>query len=374
MAPHLMSRRERIAENEPAPLRAPVKVAILPAFKAKGNAFTVLFARALAANGHHVKEFSFRKLLSYQVVIFHWPNSFLSGSSLDGSLSAPLRLKLKLLELAHRFADLKIVWVAHNVRPHDMDNLKPGSGVDFMKLLDGVIYLSRSSRTEILKHYPALAKVPSLVTAHGHYLPSMASPPIPWRSPGSLVRLLHFGQIRPYKNIELLIACVKTLPEGSIHLTVAGKADDPGLVQRLRELADGAAHIELDLRSELLSDKQLEAMLDKADAAVLPYRQVLNSGAALFSLSRNRPVLAPSVGSLPELRETAGTDWVHLYEGDLTTGKLQAFVSALRADPPRNSPDLSAHDWDEIGRQLAAFVDGLVRRDSFLKGDRHRPI
>jgi glycosyltransferase involved in cell wall biosynthesis len=368
-----MSRRERIAENEAAPSRASVKVAISPAFKAKGNAFTVLFARALGANGHRVKEFSFRKLLSYRVVIFHWPNSFLSRSSLRGSLSLRLRLKLKLLELAHRFTGLKVVWVAHNVRPHDVANLTPGSGAAFMELLDGVVYLSNSSRAEVLKYYPALAAVPGLVTTHGHYLPSMVSPPTPRRSPASPVRLLHFGQIRPYKNIELLIECVKALPEGCVHLTVAGKADDLDLIRRLRDLANRASYIELDLRSELLSDEQLETMLDMADAVVLPYRQVLNSGAALFALSRNRPVLAPSIGSLPELRETAGMDWVHLYEGDLTTGHIQGFVSALQAEPLRHSPDLSAHDWDRIGRQLAHFVDALVHQDPLLEGGRRRP-
>jgi beta-1,4-mannosyltransferase len=365
-----MVRRGQISGNAAAPMRASLAVALLPAFKGKGNAFTALFAQALVANGFPVEDFSFRKLLTFRVVIFHWPNSFLSSSARRGSLS--LRLKLKLLELARRFTGLKIVWVAHNVRPHDVPDLPPGSGADFMKLLDGVIYLSNSSRAEVLKHHPALAAVPGLVTTHGHYRPSMVSPPTPPRFPGSPVRLLHFGQIRPYKNIELLIACVKALPEGSIHLTVAGKADDSDLIRRLRDLADGASHIELDLRADLLSDEQLETMLDKADAVVLPYRQVLNSGAALFALSRNRPVLAPSLGSLPELRETAGMGWVHLYEGDLTTDRMEAFVSALQAEPLRHSPDLSANDWDSIGRQLAGFVEALADQDPVLEG-RHRP-
>jgi beta-1,4-mannosyltransferase len=365
-----MARRKQIPENVAVPMQAPLAVAISPAFRGKGNAFTILFARALVENGFHVDDFSFRKILSFRVVIFHWPNSFLSSSAQHGSLS--LRLKLKLLDLARRFTGLKIVWVAHNVRPHDVPNLPPDSGANFMKLLDGIIYLSRVSRAEVLKHHPALAAVPGLVTAHGHYRPAMVSPPTPPRRTASPVRLLHFGQIRPYKNIELLISCVKALEGGSVHLTVAGKADDPDLNRKLRDLADGAPHIELDLRAGLLSDEQLEAMLDRADAVVLPYRQVLNSGAALFALSRNRPVLAPSIGSLPELRETAGMGWVHLYEGDLTTDRIEAFVSALQAEPPRHPPDLSANDWDRIGRQLSGFVEALVNRDPFLEV-RRRP-
>jgi hypothetical protein len=83
-------------------------------------------------------------------------------------------------------------------------------------------------------------------------------------------------------------------------------------------------------------------------------------------------VLAPSIGSLPELRETAGMEWVHLYDGDLTADHLQAYVSSLQAEPVCHSPDLSAHDWDGIGRQLAGFVDGLVRQDPFLES-RYRP-
>ncbi|KAB0269760.1 glycosyltransferase [Microvirga brassicacearum] len=343
------------------PLRASLSVAISPAFRGRSNAFTVLFARALLANGFRVEEFSFRKLLSFRVVIFHWPNSFLSGSA--GRRGLRSRLRLKLLELAKLVTGLKIVWVAHNIHPHDVPNLQPGSGADFLKLINGVIYLSNSSRAEILKHHPALAAVPGLVTTHGHYRSSMASPPTPPRSPGFPVRLLHFGQIRPYKNVEQLIWCMKELPGDAVHLTVAGKVDDLDLIQRLRELASSASHIELDLRSELLRDEELEAMLDKSDAVILPYRNVLNSGAALFSLSRNRPILAPSIGSLPELRETAGADWVHLYKGDLTADRIAAFVFALRSERLHHSPDLSANDWVKIGRQLAGFVEAIVHHD-----------
>jgi glycosyltransferase involved in cell wall biosynthesis len=320
--------------------------------------FTTLFASSLAATGLNIKEFSFRNILSFQVVIFHWPNSFLSASS--GGSSLVMRTRLKLLELARRLVGLKVVWVAHNVRPHDARNVSPESGADFLQLLDGVIYLSNSSRAEVLKAHSILSAVPSLVTTHGHYRSIMTSPPRLPRPLATPIRLLHFGNIRPYKNVELLVSCVRALPAESVHLTVVGKADDADLNRTLRDLANGADHIELDLRPDYLSEVHLEAILDQADAVVLPYKDILNSGTALFSLSRNRPLLAPRIGSLPELQETAGKDWVHLYEGDLTTGRIEAFLNDLGYLTLRSPPDLSANEWSRIGPQVAGFLKSLT--------------
>ena len=63
-------------------------------------------------------------------------------------------------------------------------------------------------------------------------------------------------------------------------------------------------------------------MIDANDAVVLPYRNILNSGVALHSLARNKPILAPRTGSLPELQQTVGGDWVHLFDGDISAEGL----------------------------------------------------
>jgi hypothetical protein len=171
---------------------------------------------------------------------------------------------------------------------------------------------------------------------------------------------LFFGQVRRYKNIEGLLESVRRNSGASVDLRVAGLCEDEELAAQLRSLAGGDRRIVLDLRPEALSNAELERVIDEADGIVLPYRDVLNSGAAIYALSRNRPVLVPALGSLPELQQKVGPSWVHLYEGEVTPGILASFVQSLRTERPQAIPDLSAFEWPEIGRQLARFIVSIA--------------
>jgi beta-1,4-mannosyltransferase len=91
----------------------------------------------------------------------------------------------------------------------------------------------------------------------------------------------------------------------------------------------------------------------------LPYRSVLNSGAMLFALSRNRPVLAPNIGSLPELRETVGPDWVYLYEGEFNQSVLNDFIAWMRKTKRGDMAPLDYYSWSRIGQELGKFIESL---------------
>ena len=108
------------------------------------------------------------------------------------------------------------------------------------------------------------------------------------------------------------------------------------------------------------SDAKFEAIVDSADAVVLPYRNILNSGAALFALSRNRPVLAPNIGSLPELRETVGSDWIYLYHGEFNQCVLIDFIAWMRRTKRSEVAPLDSYAWSRIGRDLGEFIE-LIR-------------
>ena len=118
-------------------------------------------------------------------------------------------------------------------------------------------------------------------------------------------------------------------------------------------------NIQLDLRQEPLSDAELETAVDDAHAVVLPYRRILNSGAALYAMSRNRMLLAPRQGSLPELQTVVGEQWVHLYDEALTVTALRAFVAAVRAGPDGATADLSAFEWGGIAEKIQSLLRAL---------------
>jgi glycosyltransferase involved in cell wall biosynthesis len=335
-------------------------VSISPAFSIRPNSFARQFARSVAENGIDVREFSWRPPSPWtsNAIIFHWPNLFFSPpAGLDG---VKTRMKLKALEAARRIRGIKLIWVAHNLWPHDRPTGSSSVTGSFLQLLDGVIYLSHASRDAVLTRHPALAQAPALITVHGHYRSEAIEPASPARPSGATARLLFFGQVRRYKNVERMLACVRSCPDESMNLRVVGLCEDGELADQLRALAGDDLRIRLDLEAEALSNAELERVVDEADGVVLPYRDVLNSGAAIYALSRNRPVLAPSMGSLPELQQEVGPTWVHLYDGDLTPGVLAGFVQTLRVERPQPTADLSAFEWPDIGRQLAKFIVSIA--------------
>jgi glycosyltransferase involved in cell wall biosynthesis len=82
------------------------------------------------------------------------------------------------------------------------------------------------------------------------------------------------------------------------------------------------------LRLEYIPDADVASYIRASDLVVLPFREILNSGSAVLALSLDRPVLAPVKGSMHELQQFAGAEWVHLYSGELTSETLQQHLDA----------------------------------------------
>lgn len=132
---------------------------------------------------------------------------------------------------------------------------------------------------------------------------------------------------------------------------------DRSLRSALLARAAQTQHITLDLRDAPISDAKFEAIVDSAHAVGLPYRDILNSGTALFALSRNRPVLAPNIGSLPELRETVGSHWIYLYHGEFNQRVLVDFIAWMRRTKRDEVAPLDSYAWTRIGRDLGEFIE-----------------
>ena len=139
---------------------------------------------------------------------------------------------------------------------------------------------------------------------------------------------------------------------------VRGEFPDEALEARIRKAAGEDGQIFLDIRKEFIPDDELERAIDAHDAVVLPYRNILNSGVALHALGRNKPILAPRIGSLPELQEKVGSEWVDLFDGEIDAARLEAFLTGLDACITP-APDLSAFEWPRVGEDVSAFLRSL---------------
>jgi beta-1,4-mannosyltransferase len=322
------------------------------------NQFPSLFARAISDQGYLVREFewNFSDLRRANFVFLHWPNEFFVYK---GKLAiAKLLIKLAVMQIAKVLWGAKFIWIAHNAAPHDAVNSGAFMRRWFLRSLDGVIFLSEYSRGVINKLYPEIGKCNALVTVHSHYRSAAVTRETPVTKPIGNIKLVHFGLIRPYKNIEALVGAASSISSG-IDLVVAGMVMDRELSAVIRDSAQLSSHITLDFREGPITDAELEAIVDSADAVVLPYKNILNSGAALFSLSRNRPVLAPNMGSLPELRDTVGREWVYLYDGDFDQRVLIDFREWMLRTKRASVAPLEAYELSRIGNDLRGFIETM---------------
>lgn len=334
-----------------------MKVAIRPR-ASPHNRYVEPFAAVFENAGWKVAALDWRivPVLSGRLMILHWPDEF--HASPDARSRVLSWARIVLMALSRRLFGVRWVWVVHNLAPHDSKDSTPRLWRAFTNRLDGLIFLSRDSRAALLSDCPDLSVLPHLITRHGDYRTGALTPPSGWRRPMRTTRLQFVGQVRPYKNLEKLFDAARDLDDGTL-LGVAGFAA-ANLGAELRLKSAGILALRLDLRSDPLDEVELERIVDLSDAVVLPYRQILNSGAALFALSRNRPVIAPALGSLLELRDIVGEQWVYLYDGELTGEVLRdATAWARTADRPPMCR-LEPFDWAVLGPQLVGFAERLT--------------
>jgi hypothetical protein len=332
----------------------PLEAVFIRPIAQSSNRYCARFADALAQAGLEPIEFGYglSDVPSGQVpTVYHWPDEFFQFRGWRHYAESVIKL-MKL-----RKAGQPLVWVAHNLEPHRRDRRSsPLLREAFFRLLDGVIFLSDVSRRDVLARYPSLRGKPTIVIAHGVYddvSPRPACLPVLGDRP---LRAALIGRITPYKQPIALAERIAARAAGDIDLTIAGTCDDKLLTAKLRRLEQGTERVRLDLR--YLEDADLAALVDASDVIIMPYASILNSGSALFALSRWRPVVAPRLGSLPELQAQVGSDWLHLFEGDFSDARLQeaiAWVNQNRSVPP----DLSAHEWKAIGTATVEFLREL---------------
>lgn len=340
-------------------MERPLRILSYPAFdRAASNPYTALLCLELMALGHHVSDFSGRRLRKevWDIIHIHWPH-FLIDRSSRLRLWRSGRKALRQLDRA-RARGAKIVWTAHNIVPHHVPY--PEAETRFMEALaarlDGVIVLSRAGLSEARRQWPMLKSVPSFVIPHGHYREAY---PRPFDRAGARRRLglekdavivCWVGVIRPYKNVPGLIEAFRAVEDPRLLLTVCGRAVGEDMAKAVTEAAGRDRRVRLKLR--FLADFEIAWHLLAADLVVLPYADIQNSGSALLALSFDRPVVVPELGAMPELRDAVGPEWVQTYRGDFSANILRTGINWAMT-PARATAPLETFDWEIIAKSTA---------------------
>ena len=210
---------------------------------------------------------------------------------------------------------LPVVWTAHNLTSHD--SLNPRLDHDctqrLIKACRGVVVMSKAAETLLRSEFgvPDTTRVQRIY--HGHYIDFYANA---ITRPAAREQLiieadefvyLALGALRPYKGHLDLIRAFASIAAPSDRLVIAGSALHKDYVSELKDcIADVKrthADLKIDLYDRTIVDDEMQVFFKAADVCVLPFQRILNSGSLLLAMSFGKPVVAPNLGSIPEVAQ-----------------------------------------------------------------------
>jgi D-inositol-3-phosphate glycosyltransferase len=184
--------------------------------------------------------------------------------------------------------------------------------------------------------------------------------------------LLFFGRITPYKGLEYLIAAFRQIvaSDENYRLIIAGRPDNcEKYWSALREeIQEDVRAGQVVLNADFIPDEETEVYFKAADAVILPYRQIYQSGVLFLGHSFGLPVLAADVGSLKDDIVEGKTGYTFRPEDpvDLARAIQEYFASDLYEDLNSRRQKIQdyaneRHSWEVVGQMTTSVYASLLR-------------
>ena len=112
--------------------------------------------------------------------------------------------------------------------------------------------------------------------------------------------VLFFGRIWPYKGLMYLVRAEPAISEAvpDVEIVIAGEGED------LAKYRSAMAHPDrFAVHDQYISPSELAELFGRADVIVLPYVDATQSGVVPLAYAYGKPVVATTVGGLPEMVE-----------------------------------------------------------------------
>ncbi len=198
----------------------------------------------------------------------------------------------------------KIVHTAHNKLPHD-------SGAKYTKiyqkiymLVDNIIVHAEITKSEISYEFN-VSEEKITVIPHGFLPTKYKFQKTPFKD--NVITFSFIGFLSDYKGLDILIDawCQKSkmIDNNKCRLIIAGA----GKVQCLNKIPENKNIV---LENYFHSEEELAKIISCTDIAVLPYRQISQSGVLLTYLAEHVPVVVSKIGGLVQPFEIGKVGWI----------------------------------------------------------------
>jgi len=256
-----------------------------------------------------------------------------------------------------------IVLTAHDVLPREP---RPGQLAAQRRLyrrVDAIVVHSEHGRARLSGEL-GIGRERVHVIPHGAFAHLAATPaeaPLPSElravTPDVPV-VLHFGLLRPYKGLDVLLEAWRGIEGAELWVVGRPRMD----VARLQNSAPPGVRFV----TRFVSDAETAAVFRRAALAVLPYREIDQSGVLFTALGFGTPLVLSDVGGFPEVAATGAAELVA--PGDPQA--LRATIERLLGDPEARSRLSEAarraasgpYSWDEAARRHLDLYATLARR------------
>ena len=186
--------------------------------------------------------------------------------------------------------------------------------------------------------------------------------------------LLFFGRIVPYKGLEYLLAAFEKVyaRNPNYRLIIAGepmKGYEDYLAEILRTINGSAWRERVIQELRFIRDEETELYFKAADALILPYKHIFQTGVLFVGYTYGLPVIGADVGSIREDVIDGKTGYV-FKPGD-TADLANAIETYFDSDlykglegKRREIRDYVAarHSWDEVGEMSRAVYQETLRK------------
>lgn len=182
----------------------------------------------------------------------------------------------------------RLVWTLHDPVIHSGDSLRKKISTRILGKLSRKIFVHYRFNFEMaVKEGFDPSKL--IVIPHGDYNfhEKFIRPDV-----NSRRMILFWGRIRPYKGIESLIDSARFLPE-DVEIVIAGEGAG---IYESRTKGD----TRIKLIDRFLSEREIAELCQQCSVVVTPYIDASQSGIVPVAYAFSKPVVATSVGALPE--------------------------------------------------------------------------